>query len=113
MKRYIIKPEYIDLFGSDANAYTVITTEDIKRLSEAWEKPIEDIMEYLIEDNTENKAYRVMCRIPGKHDWQVLNRLIELETGCTYCETEEEYNEAVRNGFITYDCYYTTVWIDD
>ena len=60
-------------------------------------------------------AWRVIHTFPGKHDWQELNELIRFDSGVDepYCETEEDYNQAVRDGFIKFYGDNTTVWIDD
>ena len=60
-------------------------------------------------------AFRIIHRFPGKHTWQELNELIKFDSGVQepYCETEEDYNMAVREGFIRYDGKETTVWVDD
>ena len=44
---YTIKPEYIDLFGYDANTDMVITHDDIESLARGWEKPVDEIIEQL------------------------------------------------------------------
>lgn len=49
MKRYTIKPEYLSLWGSDCTEQTVITEQELKRLSEEWEVPEERLIEQLIE----------------------------------------------------------------
>ena len=115
MKKYIIKPEFINLYGADANAYTVLTDSDVEMFAGEWGKPVEELYNQLIEDDSDKKCWSVMCRIPGKHNWEELNSLIEFETGCSepYCETEEDYTRAVNQGWITYDGYYTTAWVDD
>lgn len=113
MKRYIIKPEFIDLFGSDANAYTVLTEDDVENFAREWEKPASEIEDQLIE--LRKTGYTALYRFSGKPGWQELNELIRFESGVQedYCETETDYRRAVRDGFITYDGYYTTVWADE
>ena len=52
MKTYKIKPEYIDLWqGSEQtpDSDMIITEEEVSRLSEEWETPVEDLLEQLIE----------------------------------------------------------------
>lgn len=112
MKNYIIKPEFIDLFGAEANAYTVLTEDDIENFAQEWEEPVDEILEQLIE--LRKTGYTALYRFAGKHSWQDLNELIRFESGVQedYCETEEDYKKAVRDGFVTYDGYYTTVWAD-
>ena len=51
MKTYHIKPEYLDLWeGGDmpSNPDRIVTEDDIRTLSDAWEKPVEDLLEQLI-----------------------------------------------------------------
>lgn len=51
MKTYHIKPEYLELWeGGDtpSNPDRIITEDDIRTLSEEWEKPIEELLEQLI-----------------------------------------------------------------
>lgn len=67
------------------------------------------------EDKKMKSTFRIIHRFPGKHTWQELNELIKFDSGVQepYCETEEDYNMAVREGFIRYDGKETTVWVDD
>lgn len=60
-------------------------------------------------------TWRIEHRFPGKHDWKELNNLIRFDSGVEepYCETEEDYNRAVKEGFIKFDGKETTVWVDD
>ena len=48
-KRYRIKPEFIDLWGSDANEESVVTESDIERLAVDWDMTPEQIREQLEE----------------------------------------------------------------
>ena len=51
MKTYHIKPEYLDMWeGGDmpSNPDRIVTEDDIRTLSDAWEKPVEDLLEQLI-----------------------------------------------------------------
>lgn len=113
MKTYIIKPEYIDRFGNEANAMTVLTEDDVERLAEDWEMDVDELKDQLIEQ--ERHAFRPIHRFAGRQDWQKLNELIEFDSGVEepMYETEEDYKRAVRDGFVTYDGYYTTIWVDD
>ena len=60
-------------------------------------------------------AWRVAHIFEGKHDWKELNELIQFDSGVQepYCESEEDYVRAVRDGFIKFDGNRTTVWVDD
>lgn len=49
MKRYTVKEEYIDLWGSNVYADTVIREDEVERLAVAWETPIEELLEQLTE----------------------------------------------------------------
>lgn len=112
MKRYIIKPEYLDNFGSEANAMTELTESDVERLAADWEMSECDLQDQLIE--VRETGYTVIHRFAGNPDWQELNRLIEFDSGVDepYCETEEDYRRAVHDGFIRFDGYYTTIYED-
>ena len=48
-KRYKIKPEYLDLWGSEANEDSVVTESDIERLAVDWDMTPEQIREQLEE----------------------------------------------------------------
>lgn len=113
MKTYIIKPDYIENFGNDANSMTVLTEDDVERLAEDWEMDVDELKGQLIEQ--ERHAFRPIHRFAGRQDWQKLNELIEFDSGVEepMYETEEDYKRAVRDGFVTYDGYYTTIWVDD
>lgn len=113
MKTYIIKPEFMDLYGADANAMTVLTEDDVRKLAEDWEKDEDEIRDQLIE--VEPSGYRAIHRFAGSPDWETLNELIRKDSGCEedYCETENDYRQAVHDGFITFDGYYTTIYVDD
>jgi hypothetical protein len=49
MKRYTIKPEYLTLWGDDVTEDTVIDAAEVERLAREWEKPVEELLEQLIE----------------------------------------------------------------
>ena len=52
MKTYHIKPEYLDLWeGGDtpSNPDRIITENDVCTLSEEWEKPVEELLDQLVE----------------------------------------------------------------
>jgi len=59
-------------------------------------------------------GWHVVHRFPGEHTWQELNELIRFDSGVQepYCETEEDYLKAVRDGWIRFDGKETTVWCD-
>ena len=51
MKTYKIKPEYLDLWeggDSPSDPDRVVTEETVKQLAEAWNKPLEELLEQLI-----------------------------------------------------------------
>ena len=116
MKKYIIKPEFIDYYGPDANAYTVLTEDDVERIAEDWEKPVEEVLEQLIEDDSDKHAWRLLYRFAGNRmTREQINRLISLECGDPeeFFKTDEDYKKAIDDGFVKWDWYYTTVWVDD
>lgn len=47
----------------------------------------------------------IICKIPGKHDWQELNALVKFETGTEedWFESEADYLDAIRQGFVEFD----------
>ena len=45
---YTIKPEYLNLWGEDVTEETIIDAAEIERLSEEWDKPIEELMDQLV-----------------------------------------------------------------
>lgn len=49
MKIYTIKPEYIDLYGAEANESTILTEDDVERLAEDWEMNVDEVKGQLIE----------------------------------------------------------------
>lgn len=112
MKRYIIKPEFLNLYGEDANPMTVLTSDDVDRLAADWEKDEFEIRGQLIE--LPESGWTAIHRFVGNPGWQELNDLIREDSGVQedYCETENDYRQAVRDGFIKYDGYYTTIYED-
>lgn len=44
---YRIKPEYIDLWGGEAGADTVVNGADVAEIARGWEKPADEIFEQL------------------------------------------------------------------
>lgn len=116
MKTYIIKPESIDLFGSEANAYTVIAEDMLDDIAAGWEKSVDEILEHLIEDDSDKHAWKLLYRFAGaKLTREQLNNLIAFESGDPepFFPTEDDFKQAVRDGFVKWDNYYTTIWIDD
>ena len=113
MKTYIIKPEYLELYGPEATAMTELTDDDIRQLAADWEKDEDEIRSQLIE--VLPSGYRAIHRFAGNPNWSTLNDLIRFDSGCEedYCETENDYRQAVHDGFIRFDGYYTTVYVDD
>lgn len=59
-------------------------------------------------------GWHIIHRFNGNPDWQELNDLIRFDSGVQepYCETENDYNQAVREGWIKFDGKETTVWAD-
>ena len=49
MKQYTIKAEFLPLWGEDCTEDTIITEEELRRLSQEWEKPVEELLEQLNE----------------------------------------------------------------
>lgn len=60
-------------------------------------------------------AFRMIHSFDGAYTWEELNNKIRFDSGVDepYCKTEEDYNRAVKEGFIRFDGQKTTVWIDD
>ena len=48
MKTYRIRPEFLDLWGSDATEDTVLTDDDLEMITRGWEKTPADVMDQLI-----------------------------------------------------------------
>lgn len=59
-------------------------------------------------------GWHIIHKFPGNPSWQELNDLIRFDSGVEepYCEDEDAYNQAVREGWIRYDGTTTTVWCD-
>ena len=114
MKTYTIKPEYLNLYGDNANPMTVITESDIERFAEDWNMDEFDIRCQLIE-NPEKPAFSAIHRFVGSPGWEELNDLIAEDSGIPepYFETEEDYKQGVKEGFVKYDNYYTTIYADE
>jgi hypothetical protein len=113
MKTYIIKPEYLNLYGSDANPMTTLSENDITNFAEEWNIDEYDIRQQLIE--LPYTGYTAIHRFVGKPDYNELNKLIAFDSGNTepFFENETEYNSAIKNGFVKYDGYYTTIYADE
>ena len=47
MATYRIKPEYIALWGDEANDETVLTEDDIEMIAHGWETPVDEIIDQL------------------------------------------------------------------
>ena len=45
---YKVKPEYFSEWGEDVNEETVITEQELERLSREWDKPIEELISELL-----------------------------------------------------------------
>jgi len=46
---YKIKPEYLEKWGCETNDDTIITEQELHRLSDDWQIPIDELKEQLIE----------------------------------------------------------------
>lgn len=46
-EQYRIKPEYIDLWGDEANADTIISGADLEMIARGWDKTIDEIIDQL------------------------------------------------------------------
>lgn len=49
MKFFAVKPEFLTLWGEDCTEDTVITEAELSRLSQEWDKPVEELLEQLDE----------------------------------------------------------------
>lgn len=47
IKTYTIKPEFLDLWGEDANEETIVSEPEVKRLAEEWGKSVAALLEQL------------------------------------------------------------------
>jgi len=45
--KYTIKPEYLTLWGEDANEETMLTEDDIEMIARGWDKDVEDVIDQL------------------------------------------------------------------
>lgn len=59
-------------------------------------------------------GWHIIHQFAGNPTWEELNKLIAFDSGVEepYCETEEDYKQAVKEGWIKYDGKTTTVWED-
>lgn len=59
-------------------------------------------------------GWHIIHRFKGNPSWQKLNDLIRFDSGVEepYCETESDYRQAVKDGWIRFDGKETTVWAD-
>lgn len=59
-------------------------------------------------------GWHILHRFEGNPDWRELNRLIAFDSGNDepYCGSEEDYQQAVKEGWIKFDGKVTTVWAD-
>ena len=116
MKKYIIKPDYIDFFGPEANAYTVLTEDIVRTCAADFDKTEEEILEMLIEDDSDKHAWRLLYRFPGsKLSREQINSFISFDSGDPeeFFATDDDYKKAIADGFVKWDNYYTTIWVDD
>lgn len=49
MKNYKIKSEFLSLWGEECTEDTIITASEVERLADEWDKPIDELLEQLIE----------------------------------------------------------------
>ena len=112
MKKYIIKPEYIDNFGSEANAMTIIDSKEVERLAEEWGMKKSELREWLIEQKPSTRT--PIHRFAGRYGWEELNYLISFDSGNPedFFQDEEDYKQAILEGFVDFDGYYTTIYED-
>ena len=45
---YHIKPEYFSLWGEETTEETIITEDELLRLSHEWEKPVSELLDQLV-----------------------------------------------------------------
>ena len=59
-------------------------------------------------------GWHIIHRFGGNPSWQELNELIRMDSGVQepYCENEEDYEKAIKEGWIRFDGKETTVWCD-
>lgn len=59
-------------------------------------------------------GWHIIHRFAGSPSWQELNELIRLDSGVEepYCETESDYQQCVKEGWIRFDGKETTIWAD-
>ena len=86
MKKYIVKPEYLPLWGDDADENTIITQDDVERFAADWGVSFDGLMKQLEEvgdslwegyDPDNNHVQFVMdhlghvwvCRQDGRELW--------------------------------------------
>ena len=50
-KKYRIKPEYLDKWGSDAMPDTIVTYSDVEMIARGWEMNVNELIDQLIEGN--------------------------------------------------------------
>lgn len=107
---YKIKPEFIDLFGDEANENTVLTESDLEMMARGWEKSVNEILPQLIPQC----GYTLLHHFPGELNWEELNAAIRFDSGVEepYCETEDDFRQAIRDGFVKIEDGVTTVWED-
>ena len=51
---YKIKPEFLDLWGEDANEETRLEEDDIEMIVHGWDKKVEDVIDQLMPENYES-----------------------------------------------------------
>lgn len=59
-------------------------------------------------------GWHIIHRFNGNPSWQELNDLIRFDSGVEepYCESEDDYRRAVKEGWIKFDGKETTIWAD-
>lgn len=57
VSEYRIKPEYIDLWGSDATLDTIVTSDIIESCARGFEMSVEEVMEQLYPNTPSEVAW--------------------------------------------------------
>ena len=76
-KMYRVKPEYVNEFGSDCDIFSVLSYDTLEMISRGWEKPMEEVLEMVYEDNEQNqKKYNTFERVP---DFDSISEIMDYE----------------------------------
>lgn len=59
-------------------------------------------------------SWHAIFRFEGKHSWEELNKLIAFDIGIDdpWFESEADYQEAVKDGFVIFDGHETIILAD-